>query len=155
MNPTVIRSARPDDAAIIAEFNARLAQESEGKALDGATVRAGVERVLAEASLGRYFVAEIDGRVAGQMMITFEWSDWRNGMFWWVQSVYVVPEARRRGVFRAIFDHVHALARATPGVCGLRLYVEAGNAVAHQTYDRLGLLDAGYRVREIDWSSGA
>jgi ribosomal protein S18 acetylase RimI-like enzyme len=97
-------------------------------------------------------VAELDGRVVGQLMVTYEWSDWRNGAFWWIQSVYVLPEARRCGAFSALYSHVERLAKATPGVCGLRLYVELANERAQATYRRCGMTDAGYRVMEADYS---
>ena len=133
---------------MIVEFNRLLAEESEGKALDGPPLAAGVAAGLADPRKALYFVAEEGGRVLGQVMVTFEWSDWRNGWFWWVQSVYVRPEARRRGVFRALFDHVGAAARRDPQVIGLRLYVEEENHLARQTYARLGLAPTGYRVME-------
>ena len=102
---------------------------------------------------GRYFVAEDAPAPVGQLMVTYEWSDWRNGQFWWIQSVYVLPAARRSGVFRALYDHVDALARSTPGVCGLRLYVESTTwRAAH--LPACGMEDAGYRVFEVD-NSGA
>ena len=100
-------------------------------------------------------MAEIDGRVVGQLMITYEWSDWRNGVFWWIQSVYVLPEARRLGVFSELYAHLERLAKATPGVCGLRLYVEHANERAQATYRRCGMVDAGYRVMEVDYSGAA
>jgi len=148
-----IRAAAPADLDFIARGNIAMALETEHKALDDATVRRGVQAAFDDASRGRYFVAEIDGQVVGQLMITHEWSDWRNADFWWIQSVYVAPEARRRGVFRALYAHVEQLARGTPGVCGLRLYVENDNVRAWRTYLGCGLVDAGYAVMETDYSS--
>src|SRR4051794_30784856 len=104
--PPSLRRAVPADAPVVVEFNRLLAQESEGKALDPAVLSAGVAAALADPARGLYFLAEQDGQVLGQILITTEWSDWRNGWFWWIQSVYVRPEARRRGVFRALFEHV-------------------------------------------------
>jgi GNAT superfamily N-acetyltransferase len=134
------------DAAIIAEFNCRLADESEHKVLDAQVVAAGVAALLADPSKGTYFVAEEAGEVVGLLLITTEWSDWRNGWLWWIQSVYVRQEARRRGVFRALYEHVHAAAQADPQVIGLRLYVEHNNHAAQQTYLRVGMEPAGYLV---------
>ncbi len=151
-----VRAATPADAAWLTECAIAMAHETEGKALDPATVRAGVEGGLADASRARYFVAMHDalagadsiGVPVGTLMLTHEWSDWRNGDWWWIQSVYVSPQFRRHGVFRALYRHVEAQARATPGVVGLRLYVEHGNANAQATYAALGLRDAGYRILE-------
>jgi ribosomal protein S18 acetylase RimI-like enzyme len=147
-----IRPALAHDLDFIARGNAAMALETEHKTLDPATVRSGVQAVLENPAHGSYFVAELAGRVAGQLMITYEWSDWRNAVFWWIQSVYVVPEARRRGVFRAMYNHLEGLARATPGVCGLRLYVEHDNLRAQRTYLGCGMVDGGYRVMEADYS---
>ena len=143
-----VRRAGPGDAAVIAEFNHRLADETEGKALDPAVLRAGVEAGLADEAKALYFVAEEDGAVVGQLMLTREWSDWRNGWMWWIQSVYVRAEARRRGTFRALYQFVYEAARMDPGVIGLRLYVEHANAQAQQTYERLGMTRTGYLVFE-------
>ena len=148
----LIRAAEPDDVPAIVHGNMAMALEAEHKQLDPAIVDRGVRAVFDDPSRGRYFVAEADGRVVGQAMYTTEWSDWRCGDFWWFQSVYVVPEARRLGVFRALYQHVEQLARAEPGVCGLRLYVERGSLRARQTYRRCGMRDAGYVVMEVDMS---
>lgn len=149
---TSVRPARPADLETIAGFNVAMALEAEHKRLDRDTVRRGVAAALEDPAKGRYFIAERDGRIVGQLMITYEWSDWRNGMFWWIQSVYVHPEARRSGVFKALFRHLEAQARSEAGVCGLRLYVEDGNTRAQDTYRRCGMTDGGYRVMEIDFS---
>lgn len=143
-----IREARPDDAGTIAGFNSDMAVETEGKTLDPDLIGPGVAAVLADTSRGRYWVAETAGRIVGQLMVTYEWSDWRNGDIWWIQSVYVLPESRRHGVFRALYRHVEALAVATPGVIGLRLYVETGNMRAQQTYESLGMVKPNYLVME-------
>jgi ribosomal protein S18 acetylase RimI-like enzyme len=162
-----IRPAAAADLETLVDFNCRLAEETEAKALDRHVLRAGVARVLQDNQLGRYFVAECAPLVpsphggtvaapatviAGQLMLTTEWSDWRNGLFWWIQSVYVLPEYRRRGVLRALFEHVAALARHDPAVCGLRLYVERRNQQAQAAYERLGMRPAGYLVYE--WARG-
>jgi len=143
-----IRNAEARDLDFIACGNAAMALETEHKRLDPETVRNGVQAAFGNAARARYFVAEIDGRVVGQLMLTYEWSDWRNGDFWWIQSVYVAPEARRQGVFRALYGHVERLAQSTPGVCGLRLYVENDNMRAQRTYLGCGMVNAGYLVME-------
>jgi ribosomal protein S18 acetylase RimI-like enzyme len=146
--PPAVRRATPADAPVLVDFNCRMAEETEGKPLHPAVIGPGVAAVLADPHKGLYFVAEESGSVVGQMMVTFEWSDWRNGWLWWVQSVYVLPEARRRGVFRALYDDVHQTASRTPGVVGLRLYVEQDNHAAQETYRRLGMERTGYLVFE-------
>jgi GNAT superfamily N-acetyltransferase len=143
----LIRDAHTEDLAVLVDYNARLAAETENLTLDRAVLEAGVRNGLADPARARYFVAEIDGRVAGQLMLTHEWSDWRNGDIWWIQSVYVAAEFRRRGVFRALFEHVRRLARAS-GVVGLRLYVERNNAPARATYLGLGLTETHYVLME-------
>jgi GNAT superfamily N-acetyltransferase len=110
-----------------------------------------VRAVLEDASKGFYFVAESGAAVAGQMMITFEWSDWRNGVFWWIQSVYVEPSWRRQGVFRSLYRHALDQARAAGNVCGMRLYVEAGNEAARRTYAALGMAKTVYEMFEVDF----
>ena len=143
-----IRDAAPADAGDIAQFNLNLAAETEGKQLDPAVVRRGVARVLGDAALGRYFVAEsAAGEVVACAMVTYEWSDWRDANLWWFQSVYVRRDWRRRGVFRAIYAHVRQAA-VEAGVYGLRLYVEQANVNAQRTYAALGMRDAHYRVME-------
>jgi ribosomal protein S18 acetylase RimI-like enzyme len=146
--PLTLRRAALADAARIVEFNQCLAQETEGLALDGSVLAAGVAAALADPLRGLYFVAEDQGRIVGQLLITTEWSDWRNGWLWWIQSVYVHPDARRQGVFRALYEHVHAQAQADPSVVGLRLYVEQENHAAQETYQRLGMRRTGYLVLE-------
>jgi GNAT superfamily N-acetyltransferase len=141
-----IRRAGSADATVVAEFNRLLALESEGKTLDAAVLAAGVAAGLADPTKSVYFLAEEDGKAVGQIMYTLEWSDWRNGWFWWIQSVYVCAEARRRGVFRALYEHVEQAARADGNVIGLRLYVEQANHVAQETYRRMGMEAAGYFV---------
>jgi len=143
-----IREAQRNDAATIADYNAAMAEETEGKALDTACVGPGVEALFDDPSLGRYWVADADGKLVGQVMVTYEWSDWRNGTIWWIQSVYVPPEWRRKGVFTALYRHVESLASEAPGVIGLRLYVEDNNVRAQQTYEALGMIKPGYLVME-------
>lgn len=142
-----IRQASGEDAATIADFNRRMAMETEQLALDPETVRNGVRAALADKTKASYFVAEVDGAVVGQLMITHEWSDWRNGDLWWIQSVYVHPDHRRGGVFKALYQHVQRAARAA-GAAGLRLYVERDNAVAQHSYAKLGMSMTHYAVME-------
>lgn len=143
-----IRSAVPTDAQTIAEFNRRLAYESEGLELDPQTVAKGVAAVMADATKGRYFIAEGNGAAVGQTLVTLEWSDWRNGYWWWIQSVYVDQSWRRRGVFRALYCHIEQEARNTPGVIGLRLYVEHENETAQTAYLNIGMLRTSYHFFE-------
>lgn len=146
--PLTVRNAVPSDTAVLVEYNRRMALETEGKALDPAVLTAGVAAGLADPEKARYFVAEDQGDVVGQLMLTREWSDWRNGWIWWIQSVYVRADARRRGVFRALYAHVHAAAVADPEVIGIRLYVEHENHAAQQTYVQLGMERTSYLVLE-------
>jgi GNAT superfamily N-acetyltransferase len=146
-----IRPPRAADAPVLAEFNIRLAAETEHLQLDPPRVLAGVEAVLADPAKGTYWVADADGEVVGQLMITFEWSDWRNGVFWWIQSVYVRKDWRSRGVFKALYQHVEQSARSRSDVCGLRLYVERDNLRAQKTYQHLGLRPTNYDIYEVDF----
>jgi GNAT superfamily N-acetyltransferase len=144
-----IRRAILSEAPLIADYNRRLAQETEGLRLDPACVQAGVTALLKDPAKGVYFVAEVNQAVVGQLMITYEWSDWRNGNLWWIQSVYVSEQFRGSGVFRALFNHVFNLANAQPEVTGLRLYMDAHNSRARQAYERLGLKHTNYEVFEM------
>ena len=137
------------DAAVITAFNVCLAAETENLQLDHDRVCTGVAALLRDPSKGLYYVAEVDGTVAGQVMITYEWSDWRNGNIWWLQSVYVRHEFRRKGIFRALFQHLDTLARQQDDVCGLRLYMHADNARARRSYEQLGMKHTKYEVFEL------
>lgn len=145
-----IREAVLDDAEAIAAHNAAMARETEGIELPEARVRAGVRAVLKYPARGRYWVCERSGRIIGQVMVTYEWSDWRNADFWWIQSVYTVPDARGEGVYRALHEHVVREARLA-GACGVRLYVERANSRARGVYARLGMQPAPYEMMEIDF----
>ena len=142
-----IRPATLEDLEAIVDFNVRLAAETEDTELDRETVRRGVRGLLADGSRGAYYVACQRG-IIGQMMHTREWSDWRNGDIWWIQSVYVHPDYRRQGVCRALYAHVRARAASDPGVVGLRLYVERENARAQGAYAALGMRPGGYLVMQ-------
>jgi ribosomal protein S18 acetylase RimI-like enzyme len=148
MNLT-IRLAKMSDAAVICEFNRLLAKETENKELDLAILGPGVEAMLSDPHKGRYYVAQDEqGEIVGQLGITLEWSDWRNGNFWWIQSVYVRQDARRHGVFRKLYEHVVEQARLEKGVIGVRLYVEHDNQIAQATYRKMGMVMTGYHVME-------
>jgi GNAT superfamily N-acetyltransferase len=144
-----IRDARGSDLEFIIRANSGLAVESEGVTLDPALLGPGVAAVFEDPARGRYFIAESGDRPVGQMMLTFEWSDWRNGVFWWIQSVFVEPSHRRKGVFSKLYRHVSELAAASPEVCGLRLYVDRSNSNARSIYRHLGLYESNYEVMEI------
>jgi GNAT superfamily N-acetyltransferase len=146
-----VRSADINDLNTLVGFNRAMAYESENKMLDPAAVVCGVRNALQDANRARYFVAEVDGQVVGQTMVTFEWSDWRNAYFWWIQSVYVAPQYRRRGVFQALYGHIREIAFQCPDVCGLRLYVHRSNRAAAEVYRRLGMTSAEYALFEDEW----
>ena len=146
--PIEIRAAVPSDWEWIVESNLQLAEETENKKLDRALVAKGVKALLNDPAKGRYFLAEHQGEIVGQLMHTREWSDWRNGDIWWLQSVYVASGFRRRGVFSALYQHLFDEANRSPDVVGIRLYVEAENTTAHETYRNLGLVQPGYFVME-------
>lgn len=148
MSSFTLRDAQPGDLETIVAFNLALARDTENISLDPQVLRAGVTRLLADPAKGFYVVATDGARVIGQIMVTFEWSDWRDGNWWWLQSVYVAPDARRRGVFRALFEEVRARANRQD-VCGLRLYVERENHVAQGTYSGLGMKRAPYFVYQL------
>lgn len=147
----VVRPALPADHAVLVEFNRAMAWETEQKALDVDILGRGVRGVFEDPRRGFYLVAARDGAVEGALLVTYEWSDWRCGWFWWIQSVYVMPEAREAGVFSLLFRHVRDAARRDPEVCGLRLYVEHDNDLAQAIYRHLGMRETGYRVLEVDF----
>ena len=149
MSPALhLRPAHAGDVPRLRDWACAMALETEHKVLDPDTVQRGIHAVLDQPRRGAYFVAERGGEAAGTLMLTYEWSDWRNADWWWIQSVYVAPEHRRQGVYAALYAHVLAAAQANPDVCGLRLYVERDNANAQRTYEALGMADAGYRMYE-------
>jgi ribosomal protein S18 acetylase RimI-like enzyme len=142
------RLATADDAAVLAEFNAAMALETEGKELLPEVIGAGVRSLLETPGSGFYLLAEADGQVVGSLLVTKEWSDWRNGDFWWIQSVYVRPSWRRQGIYKRLYRHVQELAAKDPAVCGFRLYVERDNKQAQRTYRALGMAETHYLVFE-------
>ena len=150
-----VRFARPEDAATIVLFSAAMALETEGRRLDLDRLYDGTIALLESPDRGFFMVAELeqadDRRLLGQLMITYEWSDWRNGAFWWIQSVYVDPAWRRRSVFRRMHETVMATAKTSPNVCGVRLYVEESNGAAQAVYRKVGLTPSSYAIFETDF----
>jgi ribosomal protein S18 acetylase RimI-like enzyme len=144
----VLRKAQLPDAVTIADFNSAMALQTEGKRLLPEVIGAGVRRLIEQPALGFYIVVEDAGRVVACLLVTNEWSDWRNGLFWWIQSVYVEPEYRRQGVYRRMYDFVRELAAREPAICGFRLYVEKDNTVAQATYAALGMKPTDYQIYE-------
>ena len=144
-----VRRAAARDREVLVEFNLAMARETEAKELSPEVLRAGVAHFIERPQYGFYVVAEDGGQVVGSLMVTYEWSDWRDGLFWWIQSVYVRPADRRRGVYRRLYEHVKRLAAAGDSeVRGFRLYVEKENRVAQTTYERLGMAETHYRMYE-------
>ena len=143
-----IRIAGAADAALLVEFNQAMALETEGKHLDTETLRSGVEAVFGDEKKGFYVVAESDGQIVGGLMVTFEWSDWRNAWFWWIQSVYILPEARGQKIYSQLYDFVKAEATKAGNVCGYRLYVENDNSRAQRVYERVGMEASHYLMYE-------
>ncbi len=146
--PCTVRRASQADADTLVRFNCAMAHETEDKGLDAEVVERGVRGLFERPDHGFYLVAERDGDVAGSLMVTPEWSDWRDGFFWWVQSVYVQADHRRTGVYSALYEAVRTRARAASDVCGIRLYVERENTGAREVYSRLGMEETAYRLYE-------
>ena len=141
-----IRSGGAEDVATIVAFNRAMAWETEGRDLPLAHATAGVEGLFLHPHYGFYLVAEASGEPVGSLLVTFEWSDWRNGLIWWIQSVYVKPEWRRRGIYRMLYTAVKQRAQGEGKVRGFRLYVEKDNRIAQQTYAALGMREAPYKI---------
>jgi ribosomal protein S18 acetylase RimI-like enzyme len=148
----IIGPATASDVEAIVRMNQLLAEETEGRRLDPETITSGVAAVLADERKGAYWVARRGGQVVGQALVTTEWSDWRDGWFWWLQSVYVAREARRQGVFRKLYRTIAHAARNRWDVRGVRLYVERHNEAAQRTYAALEFVVTDYVVMEHDWS---
>lgn len=147
-NNFIIRFARMDDAKILADFNVAMAKESEELELDYRIVLLGIKNLMLQPELGFYLVAESDHKILGSLMITFEWTDWRNGIFWWVQSVYVRPEFRKMGVYKALYEYVKQSANNDERVKGFRLYVDRENKPAIEVYKKLGMKESNYLLFE-------
>jgi ribosomal protein S18 acetylase RimI-like enzyme len=150
-----VRLAKSEDAAMIASFSAAMALETEGRHLDLDRLHEGTVALFNSSDYGFFMVAELEQpdhrRLLGQLMVTYEWSDWRNGAFWWIQSVYVDPAWRRQSVFRRMHETVMATAKTSPNVCGVRLYVEGSNSVAQAVYRKVGLIPSSYAIFETDF----
>ena len=143
-----IRNATSEDKDVIVDFQLAMALETETIHLDVETVSKGVEAVLKDATKGKYFVAEMDGEIVGSLLITFEWSDWRNGVVYWIQSVYVMIKYRNKGVFRELYAHVKKIADNSEEIVGIRLYVDVTNEKAQIVYGNLGMDGDHYKVFE-------
>ena len=150
MDSILIRTAEGNDVITITTFNSAMALESEDVALDWAILRAGVAQALADPAKAFYLLAEVAGQPVGQLMVTTEWSDWRNGWIWWIQSVYVKPEHRRRGVFGSLYQHLRDMASARGDIRGMRLYVMRDNSIAKRTYESVGMRHSHYDLYETD-----
>ena len=148
MAQAVIRRATKNDVDQITRFNMNIALETENLALKREIVESGVTRLLNNPELGFYLVAESDSRIVGSLMITTEWSDWRCGQFWWIQSVYVLSDFRRVGLYGHLYSRVKELAELDGNVCGFRLYVEKDNTVAQEAYRKYGMHQTAYHVFE-------
>ncbi|MDB4826809.1 GNAT family N-acetyltransferase [Gammaproteobacteria bacterium] len=148
LKSTIIRSAGPDDISEIAQFNIAMAQETEERPLASEIIRSGVAGVIQDHARGFYLIAERGQATVGSLLITFEWSDWRNGTLWWIQSVYVKPEHRRTGVFKTLYEAVISRARDTENVRGIRLYVEQENLSAQSVYQKLLMQKTPYQMYE-------
>lgn len=144
----LLRKGTPKDTEALVAFNQAMAQETEGLALDSDTLSRGVSTLLENPAKGFYLVAEIDGEIAGSLMVTYEWSDWRAADYFWIQSVYIKPEHRRKGIYRALYQEVKALAERQGGAASFRLYVEQENSRAQQTYQSLGMSQSHYLMYE-------
>jgi ribosomal protein S18 acetylase RimI-like enzyme len=147
-NEILIRLANENDAAAMVQFNQAMALETEGKTLDSQTLTNGVEAVFPDSKKGFYVVAEENGKIIGGLMVTFEWSDWRNGWFWWIQSVYILPEYRGRRIYGLLYEFVKNEAEKQGDVCGFRLYVEHDNLRAQKVYEKLGMQKSHYLMFE-------
>ena len=143
-----IRFAQKEDAPALVEFNQAMALETEGKRLDAQILTSGVEAVFDDEKKGFYVVAESENKIIGGLMITFEWSDWRNNWFWWIQSVYILPEGRGRKIYSRLYDFVKEKAREAGDVCGIRLYVEKENTHAQKVYEKVGMDASHYLMYE-------
>ena len=143
-----IRPSKREDIGKLVEFQLRLADETENVRLNEETVSAGMHALFDEPSRGTYYVAVSHAEIVGCFLITYEWSDWRNGMVWWLQSVYVAKNHRRQGVFKIMYDHLRQIISSDPGIIGLRLYVDKTNTRAQNVYASMGMNGDHYTVFE-------
>ncbi len=145
-----VRGGTLQDVDTLAAFQLDMAKETEDKSLDVEALKRGVAAVFESSERGFYLVAEARGRVVGDLLVTYEWSDWNNANRWWIQSVFVDRQWRRKGVYRALYGRVQEMARSTGGVCAIRLYVERDNLAGQRTYETLGMAQAPYYIYEVD-----
>jgi GNAT superfamily N-acetyltransferase len=139
-----VRTAIKNDHETLVAFQLAMARETEGIELDFATVEKGVQAVLNDVSKGKYYVAEVDEEVVGSLLTTYEWSDWRNGTILWIQSVYVLPEFRRKGIYKSMYAHIKNMVLENQNLNGIRLYADKSNIAAHKTYQKLGMIHDHY-----------
>lgn len=147
-NEILIRLAQKEDARALIEFNQAMALETEEKMLDSDKISNGVRSVFSDEKKGFYVVAEDRGKIVGGLMVTFEWSDWRDAWFWWIQSVYILPEYRRKGIYSSLYENIKLKAEKQGNVCGFRLYVEHDNEKAQKVYEKLGMQSSHYLMYE-------
>lgn len=146
-----ISIAKIDDANILADFNVKMAKETEDKNLNFDLVLDATKKVINSNDKGFYLIAKLNNVPVGSLLITYEWSDWRNGYFWWIQSVYVIPEYRKRGIFKDLYNFVKDIAKKNKDVCGLRLYVDRDNTTAQKVYKNLGMIETNYVMMEEEF----
>ena len=144
----IVREARPQDISVIANFQLAMAWETEKLELDPEVVPFGVKAVFEDSSKGVYYVADMDGEIVGSLLTTFEWSDWRNGTVLWIQSVYVKPGYRRRGIYSRMYSHLREKVMNDPNLRGIRLYADVSNHMAHKVYEALGMISEHYKTYE-------
>lgn len=151
MDKLITRKGTLADTETIVQFQKNMALETEGKTLQEFAIKSGVTEVIKDTQKGTYLVAEYEGHIIGSLLITYEWSDWRNGWFWWIQSVYVKNEWRRKGVYSHLYDEVKKLSFGVKNICGIRLYVEKENIIAQTVYKKLGMHDTKYLLYETEF----
>ncbi|MED5428727.1 MAG: GNAT family N-acetyltransferase [Chloroflexota bacterium] len=151
MDKLITRKGTLADTETIVQFQKNMALETEGKTLQEFAIKSGVTEVIKDTQKGTYLVAEYEGHIIGSLLITYEWSDWRNGWFWWIQSVYVKSEWRRKGVYSHLYDEVKKLSSGVKNICGIRLYVEKENIIAQTVYKKLGMHDTKYLLYETEF----
>ena len=151
MDKLITRKGTLADTETIVQFQKKMALETEGKTLQEFAIKSGVTEVIKDTQKGTYLVAEYEGHIIGSLLITYEWSDWRNGWFWWIQSVYVKSEWRRKGVYSHLYDEVKKLSSGVKNICGIRLYVEKENIIAQTVYKKLGMHDTKYLLYETEF----
>ena len=151
MDKLITRKGTLADTETIVQFQKNMALETEGKTLQEFAIKSGVTEVIKDTQKGTYLVAEYEGHIIGSLLITYEWSDWRNGWFWWIQSVYVKSEWRRKGVYSHLYDEVKKLSSGVKNICGIRLYVEKENIIAQTVFKKLGMHDTKYLLYETEF----